>query len=337
MEENIRALARFFIILVLSVFFSTKAIAFSCTYDGLTLSNSSGTFTVMVDPVNVIKSATQLTLVDMSHYGARCNGSYDSYWKDSLQSQALTISSELTNRGYAGFLKVGGTQQSSPLSICLWPDANCTFTSAGAGQSGLASNLDFIIGLKRDSGSGNWHSGGTIPAGTEVARLTTLLRTYGNINVFYPVTWIFKLSSKLEIPGYTCLLDRHDEVVSLPAAHKTKITEHGIGRYPDATKEFKLDLTCDPQTTVSIKFEGTPLGALTNVLKNSYSGNDNVGIQILYGNTPLDVLSTSTLVKVVSNAQNKEILTFNAYYYYRGGDISGGPIKSQAMFTLDYK
>jgi type 1 fimbria pilin len=54
---------------------------------------------------------------------------------------------------------------------------------------------------------------------------------------------------------------------------------------------------------------------------------------MVFNNTPVK-LGQDLLV--INSAQAQESLTFNAHYYYNGGDISGGSVTSVTTFTFSY-
>ncbi|AUO64336.1 hypothetical protein WM46_05970 [Citrobacter freundii complex sp. CFNIH2] len=165
-------------------------------------------------------------------------------------------------------------------------------------------------------------------------RMVTQMRTYATWEPWY-ITWIFKLKNDLVIPNYTCSLDEDfvNQVI-LPSVDAFALKKNGPGRFKDVEKTFSFNFTCDPQTAVTVKFDGETINNLDDVLKNSEEGNDNVGIQLLYNDTPLKI---GDPLQVISSAQSRESLSFQADYYYKGGDVSAGKVHSSAVFTFDYK
>lgn len=334
MEVGMRYCNKILLLLALIVLFCNKAQAFTCYSDGVSSGdNKSITFTkfITVSPDAFNKSVNDITLTDMSSY-AKCSGGYGPTWKDSLRTVKLTLANELVDHGYEGYISsYGSSPQVTPPELCLWPDQYCTVNQW---DNSATRALNTIISMKRSEGSGRWSSGVKISAGMEVARLETRMSSMNTPRA--DVVWIFKLQNDLNLSAYTCTIDHYNASVTLPKVHRSEIMSHGIGRYSGEKKDFKIDLTCDPQTTVSIKFDGPQFGSTTNVLKNTLTGNDNVGVQILFDDEPMDILSASNPIKIISNSQSKETLSFNAWYYYGGGDVSAGAIKSHATFTFDY-
>ncbi len=69
-----------------------------------------------------------------------------------------------------------------------------------------------------------------------------------------------------------------------------------------------------------------------DVLANTSSDNDAVGIQILYNNEPVTLGEN---ISITGSSQAQLILPFNAYYY-NGGAIKAGPVTAVATFTFSY-
>lgn len=291
---------------------------------------SSATFTVYISPPDLRKSTTKAILTDMSTY-AHCEGTASTEYKDALISSSLTMSSALTDLGYTGYLQQqGGNEYDAPASeVCLWPDYQCGYFGSLQDKPIYAT-----IGIKRASGIWYGQSGVIIPSGTEIARFKTQMRYSGNWQPSY-LTWVFVLNKDLVIPSYTCAITQFDKSVSLPEVTRAEISAHGAGRYPNVKKEFKFDLACEPQTAVSVTFGGTALIGTDSVLKNTLTGNGNIGVQMVFSDdTPVKL---DTKYPVTASAQGNETLKLNAYYYFIGGSVSAGPIKANTTFTFDYQ
>lgn len=85
------------------------------------------------------------------------------------------------------------------------------------------------------------------------------------------------------IPAYACTVNNPNLTISLPAVQKADLQNNGAGRYPAETP-FSLNLTCEPNTTVSVQFDETTMSGKDDVLANTSSGNDATGIQVLFKN-----------------------------------------------------
>jgi type 1 fimbria pilin len=327
------------LVFLLAVVFigSTKSFAyFTCYSDSASTTEASATYTVMVDAAVLNKSISDAVLSDMSTY-ARCTGYPTSAWKDGLRVSSFSYDSSLTDAGFEAYLQYQNGAKNAPpaANVCLWPDASCSATYTSTTVA-LDRPIYAKLGVKRITASDRWRAGSTIPAGTQIARLVTQMRQSGNWSSAY-VTWLFVLKSDMITPAYTCSITQYDKSVTLPAVKRSDIVSNGTGRYPNAKKEFTFDLACEPKTAVSVTFDGDILSGTgtDSVLKNKLSGNDNVGIQLLFNdNTPVKM---SEKLQLVTSAQATQLLSFNAYYYYKGGAISGGPVKANATFTFDYQ
>jgi hypothetical protein len=71
--------------------------------------------------------------------------------------------------------------------------------------------------------------------------------------------------------------------------------------------------------------------ASEDVLVNKLSGNDNIGIQLVHNNNAMKIGEN---IELLSAAADSENLKFNAYYYYKGGAVQSGPIKSRPSSPL---
>jgi type 1 fimbria pilin len=306
--------------------------ALDCTNGSQTLSHTSpgGVIVTPISSPVLNKNLLTFTLTDMNSF-ASCSGIPDVSNKDAIRAVGLTIDERLTDLGYSSSILSWGQEHSSFEGIvCIWPDNACS--SSYSTSKTIPVNVQ--IKLARNTGSGNWSAGATILAGTEIASLKT--RFIYNNGVRGPYFWwSFTLKNDLVIPAYTCTITQYDKNVTLPDVSRTALQNHGNGRYPDVKKEFQFALNCDASTAVSVTFEGDALSGTDNVLKNAYSGNDNIGVQMLFSdNTPVKL---DTKYPVISSAQEHEILKLNAYYYYKGGDVGAGPIKANTTFTFDYQ
>jgi hypothetical protein len=297
-----------------------SALAFSCTSNGVSIVGT-GTFTIPID-VTLNKSTDSIVLTDMSQY-TNCFG--QTGYNDALRTTGASISPLLTGLGFSGFANIYGTSYNFPLSMqCVWPDAGCSTNYPNIQYTPVGVQ----IGMRRTSASSM--NGITLPAGTEIARLSIQQRSISTWG--WDKTWIFTLKNSLVIPAYTCTINNPNLTVNLPSVKKTDLQNNGVGRYPAATP-FNLNLTCDPDTTVSVKFDGTSIAGKDNILANTSTGNDAVGIQMVFNGNPITLGQT---LQVINNSQAQETLSFNAYYYYNGGVLSGGPVTSVATYTLSY-
>ena len=122
-------------------------------------------------------------------------------------------------------------------------------------------------------------------------------------------TIVFRMSGDVAYP--TCEIKNFDKNVTLPEVKRTDLVSYGTGRYPGVTKEFNINLECENSPKVNVTFDGDkmPGVASEDVLVNKLTGNDNVGVQILYGSNPLKI---GEKVTVLNAAGTNESLKFNA-------------------------
>lgn len=119
---------------------------------------------------------------------------------------------------------------------------------------------------------------------------------------------------------------------------KTTALKHNTGRYPNG-KNFNIELNCTPQTKVLVTFEGTTMKDFDNVLTNLSTGENSagqsVGVQMMYGNTPVPLGRT---LLAIEDAKSSESLPFTAHYYYNGGGgIKPGDVTAVTTFTFTYQ
>ncbi|MDA8481353.1 fimbrial protein [Citrobacter sp. Awk 4] len=308
--------------------FSPSALAFTCYNGAASIFNGSTTFTVQVDAPVLDKSVTDAIITDMSTY-ASCYGVPDQEYQDALRSNSLTISSALTRLGYEPFIQMSGTDYTVQ-PVCLWPDNSCSISGS---SDWVNKPIEAKLGITRTS-TATWGTGTTLPAGTEIMRLETQMRGLQKWESWY-ITWVFVLKNDMVIPNYTCELDNdYSNYVSLPDVSVNQLKENGPGKYLDAPAPFHFNLKCDPQTSVSIQFDGATMNNIDSVLANTKPGNDNVGIQLLFNGGPVKI---GEKLEVISSAQTNETVGFNALYYYKGGAVGAGRVNSVATFTFDYQ
>lgn len=74
--------------------------------------------------------------------------------------------------------------------------------------------------------------------------------------------------------------------------------------------------------------------ASNDVLKNINWGNDNVGVQILFDESPLEI-GKEVLVKWWPSGNTP--IKFKAYYFTKSGSISPGTVRAKTEFVLTYE
>ncbi|CAI2026900.1 Type-1A pilin [Serratia quinivorans] len=105
-------------------------------------------------------------------------------------------------------------------------------------------------------------------------------------------------------------------------------------------KSFDLGLTCDKDAKINVSLAGTQNTdtSETSVLALTSAGQtgtaSGVGVQLLYGGTPLKI-NNNILLK--TSAGGQETLPFTARYYQTLADISAGLANSSATLNITYQ
>ncbi|WP_348556798.1 fimbrial protein [Enterobacter mori] len=297
-----------------------KSFAFSCTSNGVTIGGE-GSFTIPVN-LSLEKTSTDIQLVNMASF-TQCTG--NGSFNDALRVISATLSSSFVNIGYSGYLTSYSAKSSFPSQgTCIWPDNSCS------GFSGTkTSSVDVQLGMSRSLSKKG--QGTVIPAGSEIARLVVEQRSHSTWG--WQKTWIFTAQNQVIIPSYTCQIQNPNQTVNLPQVQIKDLTNNGPGTYPVETK-FSIDLNCDLMTSVYISFEGDTMQGHNDVLINTNTGNENIGVKIKMNGT--DVIMGDTLPAIYS-AHAQDSIKLSALYYYNGGKLTPGKISSVATFDVEYQ
>ena len=318
------------VLLVFSIFFiSQSAMAFHCISYGQTYDMAAA---------DIPKKTTDAALASGS-FSTTCYGNTNYGTYDAMRIERVKVNAAVQSAGYVVEFSLGGSgwlSSGSVIYACIWPQGNTSYNCnsvIGSGTSGTTRSIR--MRLRRNS---NADIITPIPDNTIIATISAIQRSGGiwggkdtkSINVSA------KLIGKMTTVVPTCDVKNFDSNVPLPDIKRTDLENHGAGRYTGVTKEFNISLACEYQPKVSVKFDGDKMPGVTSedVLVNKLSGNENVGVQIVYNSNPLKIGSN---VAVINSAGANEALKFNAYYYYKGGTIQSGSIKSQTEFTFTYE
>lgn len=221
----------------------------------------------------------------------------------------------------------GFTGSVTSASYCQWPSSQ----ACGLGWPDVVLYEDIrgvTIKLKRPAGAVS------MPANTLFATVT--LNFYSNTGS-KQYTLQIRLKEAVNIVKKTCDVDDFDKTVILPSVSKDELTAYGtFRRYAHKSKDFQMKLKCQGNPKVNVTFTGTSMPGVTDdgVLQNEISGNTDVGIQLVYDNSPVELGTTFT---TLTSAGENEILPFTAYYYYKNGSVFPGAIKSHAEFLFSYE
>ncbi|MEB6186382.1 fimbrial protein [Enterobacter roggenkampii] len=312
-----------FVILIFIGLTANDVMAFSC---------SGPVGNIPVD-VEMNKSPSEIVIVDMNKSGFMCSGRTSSGYQDAIRiiSGTAILNSAMSNAGFTGFFIDSLNQKfdfSQSGSRCVWPDGACSI-----GPDSYSSPLPLKIGI-RNNGANNRV---TLPAGTEIARVEFQQRGNYSGNIMWgdkKFEFIFTLKNDLVIPAYTCSVDNGEVIkLNLPKVDGNAMLNK-IGRYDGVSKTLDLNLTCEPQTSVDIKFDGETMNGRSDVLKNTGRSTQSVGIQIVRNG---EAVVFGENKHIIDSAQSHETLSYNVYYYYNGGELIPGPVKSISTVTFDYR
>ncbi|WP_261409798.1 fimbrial protein [Serratia quinivorans] len=118
----------------------------------------------------------------------------------------------------------------------------------------------------------------------------------------------------------------------------SKFTGVGVST---ADKSFNLGLTCDKEAKINVSLAGTQNTDTTeaSVLALTSAGQTGtatgVGVQLLYGGTPLKI--NNNLALKTSTAGGKETLPFTARYYQTKATVGIGQANSSATLNITYQ
>lgn len=310
---------------VVSSLASSGAWAFVCMTNGTT--DSSVNVDVPIAPPSIKKDThSNVAIVDMSTY-VSCNGNT----RDNLRVYSASFNSTLTTYGFTGVLNIGGSRVNMPTSgQYIWPYPNSAATANGTFP------IRVTIELRRSS-TGAWATGLTLPAGTIIATLVAQQRsdsTWG-----WNRTWNFVLSEPLVIPSYTCnVVTPTNRTISLPATDRTERFATPKGHFESSKTRFSFNLDCDVLATVDLAISGTKMAGKEDVLVNLEPGNANIGVQIFPADNTTNAIAFDNVEhRMFDSASAEEKLEYDAYYYYDGGVLQGGPIRANATYTFSYK
>ncbi|MGK9174908.1 fimbrial protein [Yokenella regensburgei] len=322
--QDKKSLLILFLITASAVFFpaTAEAFFFGTSYNGYLTINAD-------DNIEKLGNVTSSNVSSEAKVWAE--GWPDTNSRDRVIITDVSVNSEFTNKGFTVEMKIGSGSwgsASSRIYSCVWPDRYCSVYGSPHVQKSYTEGIS--VRLKRNSMT----SYTPIRAGTNIA--IVWLAQYSNSGVSTAKVYLYTQSNAITVVNPTCDVTGYDELVTLPSVMRSDIQSQGPGRYSAAQKDFSIKLQCTDKPKVSIKFKGDPMsGVATNdVLTNSDTANNNIGIQMVYNNNAVKV--DETIMQVSSAAAASEELKFKAYYYYKGGEIKTGPVRSQAEFLVSY-
>lgn len=260
----------------------------------------------------------------------QADGTANSLHNDVVKIESVWFNPEFSKRGFTLQIKVSNQSWRTidqSIGNCVWIDEGCSSNRSGSVDN--YPTLPVSVRLVRNSTDAY----AAIPAGTGIA--TVNLRHYSRTqpNGYETARLHFLLNGSVTPIVPTCSVSSYDNSVTLPEVPRKDIIKYSW-RYQAVSKEFAINLACENAPDVSVTFNGTKMDGADHALKNLNSGNPNVGIQIMYGDTPLEI---GAALKVASSAANSVTLKFKAYYWTNGGTVNAGAIRSNSEFTFNYQ
>ncbi|WP_261151709.1 fimbrial protein [Serratia quinivorans] len=254
---------------------------------------------------------------------ANCGGSFTRFRSLSYQGGILSSLPKTykTNLSGVGVTTAAYTLFSNPPEI---------YSSAGGGVAGT--HHDVVVQLIKT---------GDITAGT-LATGEIVTEKFSPIVESSPgptaiTAEIVTMGAGNIINKVACSLNSTSINVPLGDVAATKFT--GIATTA-GDKSFDLGLSCDKDARINVSLAGTQNTdtSETSVLALTSAGQtgtaSGVGVQLLYGGTPLKI-NNNILLK--TSAGGQETLPFTARYYQTLADISAGLANSSATLNITYQ
>lgn len=204
----------------------------------------------------------------------------------------------------------------------------CTVYSSTPSYS--TSARPYANGVFLDCPAGHIQS---LPANTTLAQGRM---TFQGIDYSYTYGYLyFVLQGEVKAAGTCDVTGVDNSTVRLPSVSRADLAG-GTGRYTQLSKDFTFTLKCKNQPKINLKFDSLNkmTGVTDDVLANTTTGNDDVGFQIYYKNTPLKFGDNKALM---TSTQQNEQLKFTAYYYRKSTGVNAGTITSNAEFIFNYE
>ena len=312
---------------------SSSAFAFGC--NNATFDSSSGNdyYSNKNNAVSVPRNGP--VTLSLTSNTIKC---YEGASVEYLRVESVTLNPKLVTAGFTdSTLKIGSQEFQYPFTSaigqCIWPAGGC--------NSAMNDLSAPISGAIKRAGSG---PDLTMENGETLLTVVTVLysNVSGSIQPYYrdhTYTLYYTLAGAITPANYTCnIINPDNNIVNLPEIKRSDIVSRNIGKVTASKTEFNFQLQCQPGTVVhmSLQDNGNVMtGTGTDsVLKNRNAGNEDIGFQIFNDTTPLQF---GTSYSISDNAGANELLKLNAYYYWRGGAVQAGQIKSNAEFDFTYQ
>lgn len=255
--------------------------------------------------------------------------------KDSVRIWWVNFNPELAIRGFTLQVNInnsGWIEGNAAKDVCVWVDGDCKLFPGPTVQYVDYPTVPISVRLLRNSTAPY----DPIPQGTNIASIT--MRHYTGLvptgitmgNLHY----VFNGDIVPLVP--TCDVKTYDSTVKLPEVRRSDLMR-SLWRYQGAHKEFSINIDCiNNVSKANITFNGDkmPDVASNDVLKNMNSGKENVGVQIMFDDTPLEI-GKEVLVKWWPSENTN--LKFKAYYFTKNGSIYPGTVRAKSEFVITYE
>lgn len=170
---------------------------------------------------------------------------------------------------------------------------------------------------------------GSLPTGTTLAKMT-FIDTDNNSRTLLTLN----LGAGSSVASSTCTLSSTSISVPIGNIAGTKFSKIGSTA---GDKSFDIGLKCDKNANINVSMTGTQNKdtAEKSVLALTTGGNaQGIGVQLLYGGTPL-TLGSNLALKTASSG-GAETLPFTARYYQTQSTVIAGTANATATLTFTY-
>ncbi|WP_426505077.1 fimbrial protein [Serratia proteamaculans] len=258
-----------------------------------------------------------LGVVNSQNIGVKSSGTYNS-----RIGNARVYNTGITGVGYALGSTSGQGYLIGPDSDTSWPSWNPGIFNGGNVKQGF-----WVVLYKTGTGA---VSSGTVAnqrIGAGVTSIAGIDDTEAPINI-----------NSFKVTALACSLSSTSIKVPLGDVLISKFTGVGVST---ADKSFDLGLTCDKDAKINVSLAGTQNAdtSETSVLALTSAGQTGtatgVGVQLLYGGTPLKI--NNNLALKTSTAGGKETLPFTARYYQTKATVGIGQANSNATLSITYQ
>lgn len=291
--------------------------------------------TAYMDASTFPKSVGNISSPASGSASVRASGNPTSLDQDRVVIDGAYIRSGFSDRGFSLEVKVGNSSWLTPEAAkgkCVWIDADCKNNYSNETHFDKVYTVPVSVRVVRNSTA----EYSTIPSGTQIASIH--LRQYSRSQPSgYNMAYLsFYLNGSVTPVVPTCDVKNYDSSVTLPEVSRLALAK-SIWRYNAVSKEFTININCKNNVAkAKLTFNGTKMAGVgsNDALANLNSGNDNVGIQIMFDGNPV-VIGKEVLVKWWPTGDTP--VKFKAHYFTKSYTINAGTVKAKSEFTLTYE